>query len=91
MRDHSPGPCGRLRAELSGFAVDTGNHQAIAELCRRLEGIPLAIELAAVRLRAMSPEQILARIENRFGLLSMGDPTVEYVRRLLGARETLCG
>lgn len=81
----------RGAAVLPGFAVDAGNHQAIAELCRRLEGIPLAIELAAVRLRAMSPEQILARIENRFGLLSMGDPTVEDVRRLLGARETLCG
>ena len=64
----------RGAAVLPGFAVDAGNHQAIAELCRRLEGIPLAIELAAVRLRAMSPEQILARIENRFGLLSVGDP-----------------
>src|SRR5271165_3472661 len=64
----------RGAAVLPGFAVDAGNQQAIAELCRRLEGIPLAIELAAVRLRAMSPEQILARIENRFGLLSMGDP-----------------
>lgn len=39
-----------------GFAVDAGNGQAVGELCRRLEGIPLAIELAAVRLRSMSPE-----------------------------------
>ncbi|MBV9095325.1 MAG: LuxR family transcriptional regulator [Streptosporangiaceae bacterium] len=64
----------RGAAVLPGFAVDAGNRQAIMELCRRLEGIPLAIELAAVRLRAMSPEQILARLADRFGLLSAGDP-----------------
>jgi non-specific serine/threonine protein kinase len=64
----------RGAAVLPGFAVDAGNRQAVTELCWRLEGIPLAIELAAVRLRAMSPEQILARIADRFGLLSAGDP-----------------
>ena len=64
----------RGAAVLPGFAVDAGNREAITELCRRLEGIPLAIELAAVRLRAMSPEQILARMADRFGLLSAGDP-----------------
>ena len=66
----------RGAAVLPGFVVDAGNWQAITELCRRLEGIPLAIELAAVRLRALSPEQILARIADRFGLLSAGDPTM---------------
>jgi predicted ATPase/DNA-binding CsgD family transcriptional regulator len=64
----------RGAAVLPGFALDAGNGETVAELSRRLEGIPLAIELAAVRLRAMSPEQILARIQNRFGLLSGGDP-----------------
>jgi predicted ATPase len=64
----------RGAAVLPGFAVEAGNREVIAELCRRLEGIPLAIELAAVRLRAMSPEQILARMADRFGLLSAGDP-----------------
>ena len=64
----------RGAAVLPGFTIEAGNRQAIAELCRRLEGIPLAIELAAVRLRAMSPEQILARIADRFALLSAGDP-----------------
>ena len=64
----------RGAAVLPGFAVEVGNRDAICDLCRRLEGIPLAIELAAVRLRAMSPEQILARIADRFGLLSAGDP-----------------
>ena len=64
----------RGAAVLPGFAVEASNRRAITELCRRLEGIPLAIELAAVRLRAMSPEQILARIADRFRLLSAGDP-----------------
>jgi predicted ATPase/DNA-binding CsgD family transcriptional regulator len=63
----------RGAAVLPGFAVDDGNGQAVAELCRRLEGIPLAIELAAVRLRSLSPGQILARLGDRFGLLSLGD------------------
>src|SRR5215472_2172960 len=60
-------------AVLPGFAVDAGNGEAVAEVCRRLDGIPLAIELAAVRLRSMSPGQMLARLEDRFGLLSLGD------------------
>jgi predicted ATPase/DNA-binding NarL/FixJ family response regulator len=64
----------RGAAVLPGFGIDAANSQAVAELCVRLEGIPLAIELAAVRLRALSPEQILARLGGRFGLLSAGDP-----------------
>ena len=64
----------RGAAVLPGFVVDAANGQAVADLCIRLEGIPLAIELAAVRLRALSPEQILARLADRFGLLSAGDP-----------------
>jgi predicted ATPase/DNA-binding NarL/FixJ family response regulator len=64
----------RGAAVLPGFRIDAANSQAVAELCARLEGIPLAIELAAVRLRALSPEQILARLADRFALLSAGDP-----------------
>jgi predicted ATPase len=64
----------RGAAVLPGFVVDAANGQVVADLCIRLEGIPLAIELAAVRLRALSPEQILARLADRFGLLSAGDP-----------------
>ena len=64
----------RGAAVLPGFVVDSANGQVVADLCARLEGIPLAIELAAVRLRALSPEQILARLADRFGLLSAGDP-----------------
>jgi predicted ATPase/DNA-binding NarL/FixJ family response regulator len=63
----------RGAAVLPGFVVDAGNGREVAELCRRLEGIPLAIELAAVRLRSLSPGQILARLEDRFAVLSLGD------------------
>jgi predicted ATPase/DNA-binding CsgD family transcriptional regulator len=64
----------RGAAVLPGFGIDAANGRAVAELCVRLEGIPLAVELAAVRLRALSPEQILGRLADRFGLLSAGDP-----------------
>jgi predicted ATPase len=72
---------------LPGFAVDAGNGRDVAELCRRLEGLPLAIELAAVRLRSMSPGQMLARLEDRFRLLSSGDrsqPRHETLKAALG-------
>ena len=49
--------------------------RAVAEICRRLDGIPLAIELAAARVRAMSVEQIAARLDDRFRLLNRGDRT----------------
>jgi predicted ATPase len=44
----------------------------VARLCRGLDGIPLAIELAAVRLRVLSPEQILERLDDRYRLLTGG-------------------
>jgi predicted ATPase/DNA-binding CsgD family transcriptional regulator len=51
------------------FEVTAGNHETLARICRRLDGVPLAIELAAARLRALSPEQILARLDDRFHFL----------------------
>jgi len=62
------------RAQLAapGFEITTDNASAIAQLCRRLDGIPLAIELAAAYAGLMSPEQILNRLRNRFGLLTGG-------------------
>ncbi|WP_395475358.1 ATP-binding protein [Saccharopolyspora spinosa] len=60
----------RAVAVLPGFRVDRDNEEAVARLCRRLDGLPLAIELAAVRLRMLSLEQILQRIEDRFRLLT---------------------
>src|SRR5439155_26279702 len=51
-----------------GFAVTPQNAAAVAQLCRRLDGIPLAIELAAVRVKALPVEQIAARLDDRFRL-----------------------
>ena len=56
----------RASAVVPGFSVDEDNIAAVSELCRRLDGIPLAIELASVRLRALSVEQILALLTDRF-------------------------
>ena len=52
-----------------------GNREAVAEICRRLDGMPLAIELAAARLRALTPPQIVDRLADRFRLLTSGSRT----------------
>ena len=62
----------RAAAAVPGFALTTANTATIAQICSRLDGLPLAIELAAARLRAMSPEQILDRLSDRFTLLTRG-------------------
>jgi predicted ATPase/DNA-binding SARP family transcriptional activator len=62
----------RARAVLPGFEVTPANAPAVARICRALDGMPLAIELAAARLRTMSPEQVAARLDDRFGLLTGG-------------------
>ena len=62
----------RARSATGVFELTSLNHSAVAEVCRRLDGLPLAIELAAVRTRVLSPEQILARLSDRFALLTGG-------------------
>lgn len=57
------------------FALTAQNVAAVAQLCRRLDGIPLALELAAARVRALTPEQLVARVDNRFRLLTAGSRT----------------
>jgi predicted ATPase len=57
------------------FALTQRNASPIARLCRQLDGIPLALELAAARVRVLSVEQILERLEDRFRLLTGGDRT----------------
>jgi predicted ATPase/class 3 adenylate cyclase len=65
----------RAAAVLPAFEVTDENVEAVAEICRRLDGIPLALELAAARVSAMSPEEIAARLGDRFRLLTGGRRT----------------
>jgi predicted ATPase/DNA-binding CsgD family transcriptional regulator len=62
----------RAAAASGSFELAEANRTAVAELCRRLDGLPLAIELAAVRTRVLSAGQILDRLGDRFGLLTGG-------------------
>ncbi len=62
----------RARQVAPDFRIDAGNASAVAEICRRLDGIPLAIELAAARVRVLSPGQIVDGLSDRFGLLAGG-------------------
>ncbi|MFH8803504.1 BTAD domain-containing putative transcriptional regulator [Streptomyces sp. NPDC017936] len=68
----------RGAAARPGFRVDADEETAAAcaEICRRLDGLPLAIELAAARLRMLSPRQIADRLDDRFRLLTSGSRTV---------------
>jgi non-specific serine/threonine protein kinase len=65
----------RARAVAPDFAVTRANAPALAQVCRRLDGIPLALELAAARARVLSVEQIAARLDDRFRLLTGGSRT----------------
>jgi len=69
----------RAVAASGTFELTAGNQGVVADLCRRLDGLPLAVELAAVRTRALTAEQILARLTDRFGLLA--DPSRAAVPR----------
>ena len=62
----------RARAVKADFAVTNANAPAVAEICVRLDGLPLAIELAAARAKLLSPQALLARLEQRFDLLTGG-------------------
>jgi predicted ATPase/DNA-binding CsgD family transcriptional regulator len=75
----------RAAASSPGFAVSLDNAGAVATLCRALDGMPLAIELAAARVRALSVEQIGARLADRFRLLTGGDRTAPARHRTLRA------
>ena len=65
----------RAQEVTPGFALDESNLGTVAQICRRLDGIPLAIELAAARTRVLTPEEILLRLDDRFRLLTGGSRT----------------
>jgi predicted ATPase/class 3 adenylate cyclase len=62
----------RARLTLPGFRLTAENAEVVAEICRRLEGLPLAIELAAARIRLLPPDSMLARLDRRLRLLVDG-------------------
>ncbi|MFG2963840.1 BTAD domain-containing putative transcriptional regulator [Streptomyces sp. NPDC048288] len=66
----------RAAAVRPGAGTALGDRAAVDEICRRLDGLPLAIELAAARLRLLTPRQIADRLDDRFRLLTAGSRTV---------------
>jgi len=62
----------RAKSVKPGFEMDDQNTPIVAEICYRLEGIPLAIELAAARIKALSPQALLSRLDSRLALLTGG-------------------
>jgi predicted ATPase len=77
----------RAHAAAPGFELTGGNAEAVAEICRRLDGLPLAIELAAARVRLLPPPALLARLDHRFSLLTGGARDLPERQRTL--RNTL--
>jgi predicted ATPase len=62
----------RAQAAAADFELTSANAGAVAEICRKLDGLPLAIELAAARVRLLPPQALLARLDDRMGLLTGG-------------------
>jgi predicted ATPase/DNA-binding SARP family transcriptional activator len=65
----------RARHAKPGFVLDERNASSVAQICQRLDGIPLAIELAAARIKVLSVDEIAARLDDRFSLLTSGSRT----------------
>jgi len=93
--------CDRARLARPGFALGEGNAGAVREICRRLDGIPLALELAAARLNALTAGQLAARLDDRFRLLAGGSrgglprhrtlqAAIEWSHDLLSDAERVC-
>jgi predicted ATPase/DNA-binding CsgD family transcriptional regulator len=75
----------RASQVISGFSVDDENRAAVLGICEHLEGIPLALELAAVRLRAMSPSELLEGLREHWLLLEIGSRSAPERHRTMSA------
>ncbi|HXM56632.1 MAG TPA: tetratricopeptide repeat protein [Candidatus Dormibacteraeota bacterium] len=75
----------RAQAAAPGFRLNAGNAAAVAAVCRRLDGLPLALELAAPWIRLLSPEQLLERLDRRLDLLVEGPRDLPERQRTLRA------
>ena len=75
----------RARAVRPGFALTEDNAEAVAQICRRLEGLPLAIELAAARTRLLDPDALLRRLESSLDALGTGAVDLPERQRTLRA------
>ncbi|MFF4145465.1 ATP-binding protein [Streptomyces sp. NPDC001698] len=84
----------RARSVAPDFAVTDANRPAVQQLCERLDGMPLAIELAAIRLRTLSVGQVVERLDHRFELLTGGSrvarPRQQTLRALIDWSHELC-
>ncbi|WP_067457295.1 ATP-binding protein [Actinomadura macra] len=85
----------RARHAVPGFAVDEANHADVVRLCRRLDGLPLALELAAPWLRVLPVQAVADRLDDRFRLLARGPGREpgrhETLRTAIGWSHELCG
>ncbi len=75
----------RARAAAPGFALDDANARTVATICSRLDGIPLALELAATKVRALGVDELLRRLDDRFRLLAAGRRDAPARQRTLRA------
>ncbi len=75
----------RAAAVVPGFAITPENEAAVIRLCHRLEGIPLAIELASVRLRVLTVDELAGRLDDRFQLLREGNRNLPHRHQTLRA------
>ncbi|WP_165614140.1 ATP-binding protein, partial [Mycolicibacterium holsaticum] len=86
--------CARASSAAEGFQLTEDNSALVARLCERLDGIPLAIELAAARLRTLTVADVLDRLDRRFQLLNAGNsaalPRHQTLEALLGWSYALC-
>jgi predicted ATPase/DNA-binding SARP family transcriptional activator/Tfp pilus assembly protein PilF len=93
--------CDRAALARPGFGLTAGNVAAVSDICRQLDGIPLAIELAAARVSALTVAQLSARLSDRFRLLTGGsraalprhrtlEAAIEWSHDLLGEAEQVC-